>query len=132
MCVVVFGRERQFYMYAWYCLYHFCRTSDQDVVNVPPPRCAVGVVSLLDHTPPPRSLTCILCQEENKDTGSQEKPFVQAVHIQRSAVLRRVQNEEQGTCTSQEEPFVQAVHIQRSAVPHRGQNEEQGTCTCTN
>ena len=79
---------------------HFCRTNDQDAVKVPPPRCAVGVVSLLDHTPPPRSLTCILCQEENKDTSSQDKPFVQAIHIQRSAVLRRGQNNDEGTCTN--------------------------------
>ena len=76
----------------------FCRTNDQDAVNVPPPRWAVGVVSLLDHIPPPRSLTCILCQEESKDTSSQEKPFVQAVHIQRSAVLRRGQNNDEGIC----------------------------------
>ena len=74
-----------------------CREADQDIQKDPPPRCAVGVVSLLDHAPPPRMLTCILCQEESKDTSSQEKPFVQAVFIQRSAVLRRGQYKEEGT-----------------------------------
>ena len=74
-----------------------CREADQDVRKDPPPRCAVGVVSLLDHTPPPRALTCILCQEESKDTSSHEKPFVQAVFIQRSAVLRRGQYKEEGS-----------------------------------
>ena len=65
-------------------------------MSAPPPRCAVGVVSLLDHAPSPRSLTCILCQEESKDTNSQEKPFVQAVFVQRSAVLRRGSYDEEG------------------------------------
>ena len=34
-------------------------------------------------------MTCILCQAETKDFASQEKVLVQAVHVQRSCVLKR-------------------------------------------
>lgn len=79
-----------------HCFY-YSSESDEVVNKTPPPRCAVGVASLLDHTPPPRSVTCILCQEESKDTNSRGKPFVQAAFVQRSAVLRRGEYKEQGT-----------------------------------
>ena len=60
--------------------------------GLPPPVCAVGVSPLLlGHTPKPVEVTCILCQEETKDFASQERTFVQAAHVQRSAVLRRCQ-----------------------------------------
>lgn len=59
--------------------------------RTPPPCCAVGVSPLLSHTPSPVEVTCILCQEETKDFASQERTFVQAVHVQRSSVLRRCQ-----------------------------------------
>ena len=49
--------------------------------------CAVGVASP-DHAPPPVEVTCILCQETAGDVAAQAKLFVQAVHVQRSAVLR--------------------------------------------
>lgn len=51
--------------------------------------CAVGVSSLLYHIPYPVNTTCILCQEETKDYANQSKPYVQAVHVQRSSVLFR-------------------------------------------
>lgn len=49
--------------------------------------CAVGVASLVNHTPSPLSVTCIVCQEETKDFANQDKTFVQAVCVQRSSVL---------------------------------------------
>ena len=49
--------------------------------------CAVGVASLVNHTPSPLSVTCIVCQEETKDFANQERTFVQAVCVQRSSML---------------------------------------------
>lgn len=51
--------------------------------------------ALVYHDPFPVPSTCILCQEETKDFASQEKPYVQAVYVQRSAVLRKREQEEE-------------------------------------
>ncbi len=47
----------------------------------------MGVESLVNHTPSPLSVTCIVCQEETKDFANQKKTFVQAVCVQRSSML---------------------------------------------
>ena len=57
--------------------------------KVPATCSGVGVSSLMGHAPSPMEVTCILCQEETKDFSSQERTFVQAVHVQRSCVLRK-------------------------------------------
>lgn len=49
--------------------------------------CAVGVASLVNHTPSPLHVSCILCQEGTPDFANQHKTFVQAVCVQRSAVM---------------------------------------------
>ena len=55
--------------------------------------CAVGVASLVNHTPSPLHVTCILCQEETPDFADQPKVFVQAACVQRTAVLCRESRE---------------------------------------
>ncbi len=51
--------------------------------------CGVGVASRVDHAPSPQGATCILCQEESQEVGPLDKLFVQAIFVQRSAVLRK-------------------------------------------
>ena len=67
----------------------FCSASGLDLTDAPPTQRGVGVASRIDHTPSPQEATCILCTEESTDIASQEKTFLQAVYVQRSAVLRR-------------------------------------------
>ena len=43
----------------------------------------------MDRSPEAQEVTCILCQADSKDAASQDKPFVQAVCVQRSCVLRQ-------------------------------------------
>ncbi len=72
-----------------FCL--LCSGIGGDSVDAPPTSCGVGVVSRVNHTPSPQEATCLLCQEESQETGLMDKLFVQAVFVQRSAVLRKGQ-----------------------------------------
>ena len=74
----------------------FClrRRPGEDFVDFPQDKCGVGVASRVDRTQTPQEATCILCQEESKDISSDGKMFVQAVFVQRSAVLRKGQPQE--------------------------------------
>ena len=54
----------------------------------------MGVDSLVNHTPSPLQVSCILCQEATTDYANQLKPFVQAACMQRSAVLCKKNREE--------------------------------------
>ncbi len=78
--------------------------------------CAVGLASLLYHAPSPVPATCILCQEETKDFANQTKPFVQAVHVQRSAVLYcgEERNNVQDICNYSKTDFISS----RADLPH--------------
>ncbi len=66
-----------------------CSVIGEDLNDALPASCGVGVASRVDHTPSPQEATCILCQEETKDISVSDKLLVQAVYVQRSAVLRR-------------------------------------------
>ena len=75
------------------------------------------MVSLLFHVPTPIPATCILCQEETKDFASQEKPYVQAVHVQRSAVLNTAMQEkstDKDICDYSKADFISS----RADLPH--------------
>ncbi|XP_064402875.1 E3 ubiquitin-protein ligase UBR2-like isoform X2 [Halichondria panicea] len=82
----------------------------EDLNDALPASCGVGVVSRVDHTPSTQEATCILCQEETKDIGLSDKLLVQAVYVQRSAVLRRGE--------PLDKPIGEDFLLSRANVPH--------------